>query len=176
MLSFHTNAHLTAFFFGKFLIPCAKCRTFDNFKSLEACGPYLSNETVYYKPSVFSEQNINTVFGLIKSAMSPDCFSNLLAFGCRTWFRECREVSTDSAVGSVMLPSLMVREAEVITPTKPQRQLTYSLLVQCRSECEKHAHIWEQCINEIGTNAEAKEVFNTIRQQAVCYCERFFRT
>jgi hypothetical protein len=126
---------------------------------------------------VLSETKINGVLNTIKSALSPDCFSNLLAFGCRTWFRECREVSTDSAVGSVMLPSLMVREAEVITPTKSQRQLTHSLLTQCRSECEMHVAIWEQCINEIeiGTNAEAKETLNTIRQQAVSYCERFFR-
>ncbi len=47
--------------------------------------------------------------------------------------------------------------------------------MQCRSECEKHVRVWEQCINEVGTNAEAKEALNTIRQQAVCYCERFFR-
>jgi hypothetical protein len=104
------------FFLGIFLIPyCAKCHTFDHFKSLEACGPYLSNETVYYKPSLFSEKKINGVLNTIKAAISPDCFSNLLAFGCRTWFRECQEVFTDSAVGSLMLPSLMVREAEVIT-------------------------------------------------------------
>ncbi len=56
---------------------------------------------------------------MIKPAMSPDCVSNLLAFACRTWFRECREVSPDSAVGSVMLPSLMVRETEVISPSNP---------------------------------------------------------
>jgi hypothetical protein len=107
------------FLCGIFLIPCAKCRTFDHFKSLEACGPYLSNETVYYKPSLYNEKKINAVLIAIKPAVSPDCFSNLLAFGCRTWFRECREVSTDSALGSVMLPSLMVREAEVITPQNP---------------------------------------------------------
>ncbi len=111
MLISHANALLPASFvlFCIFLIPCAKCRTFDNFKYLEACGPYLSNETMYYKPSVYSEEKIIGVIGAIGSAMSPNCSSNLLAFGCRTWFRECREVSTDSVLGSVMLPSLMVR-------------------------------------------------------------------
>ncbi len=112
-----------------FLILCAKCRTFDNFKHLEACGPYLNNETAYYKPSVYNEEKINVLFGVMKSAMSPDCVSNLLAFGCRTWFRECREVSTDSSVGSVMLPSLMVREAEVITPQNPSNNSRYALLM-----------------------------------------------
>jgi hypothetical protein len=102
--------------FGIFLIHCAKCRTFDHFKSLKVCGPYLSNATVYYKPTMFSEFIMNAALEMIKPAISPDCFSNVLAFACRRWFKECREVITDSAVGSVMLPSLMVREAEVITP------------------------------------------------------------
>jgi hypothetical protein len=106
-------------FFGVFLMRCAKCRTVDDFESLELCGPYLSNETVYYKPSYYSEDKINAVLGMIKPAISPNCTSNLFAFACRTWFRECREVSTNSAVGSVMLPSLMVRETEVITPQTP---------------------------------------------------------
>ncbi len=121
MLSSHRNAHLPASFFVWHIsdILCTQCRTFDNFKSLKACGPYLSNETVYYMPAMLSEKKINDLFATIESAISPNCFSNLLAFGCRTWFRECREVSTDSAVGSVMLPSLMVREAQVITPQNP---------------------------------------------------------
>jgi hypothetical protein len=119
-LSSHANAHLPASFFLHISDTLhTKCRTFDNFKYLKACGPYLSNETVHYKPSLYSEEKILGVIDAIKSAMSPNCSSNLLAFACRTWFRECREVSTDSVLGSVMLPSLMVREAEVITSQNP---------------------------------------------------------
>ena len=114
---------------------CTQCRTFDNFKSLEVCRPYLSNETVYYKPTMSSETKIEAVLGAIKPSISPDCFSNLLAFACRTWFRECREVFTDSAVGSVMLPSLMVRETEVIAPQTPSDN---SLLTLCPCSADRN--------------------------------------
>jgi hypothetical protein len=104
-----------------FRVLCTKCRIIDNYESLELCGPYLRNETLYYNPSSHSEELIRTLFGILYPVLSSDCASNLLALVCRNWFRECREVPTDSAVGSVMMPmpSLIVREVEVITPQKP---------------------------------------------------------
>ena len=79
-----------------------------------------------------------------------------------------------------MLPSLMVCSMMLESELKLlllklllQCRLTYNLLLQCRSECEKHADIWQQCIDEVGTNAEAKEALNTARHGTVCYLERF---
>ena len=88
-----------------------KCRTIDDDDPLEACGSYLSRETLYYLPFKGTrgmDSIMKDVLGVIRPALSLDCSANLLSFLCRTWFRECQKVPHD-ILGSTMLPSLMVR-------------------------------------------------------------------
>jgi hypothetical protein len=102
--------------------PCNDCQAMDDFTSLGVCRPYLRNETLYYKASDHLDQllvPINVVFDMLRPFLSNDCTSNFLAWACRSWYRECKLVVThDSALGSVIVPSLMVCEAENHEPTK----------------------------------------------------------
>jgi hypothetical protein len=101
----------------------AKCRMIDDYDSMLVCGPYLSNTTAYYQPSSEFDKQLDLLKGLFMAQLSPDCFSNLLAYACRSMFKECRKVVHDSALKSVILPSLMVRTARVAT-TYNKRRLT----------------------------------------------------
>ncbi len=88
-----------------------KCRTIDDDDPLEACGSYLSRETLYYLPfkgTRGTDSIIKLVVDVMGPALSSDCSANLLSFLCRTWFRKCQKVPHDT-LGSTMLPSLMVR-------------------------------------------------------------------
>jgi hypothetical protein len=152
---------------------CTQCRPIAYYESLEEhiCGPYLSNKTLYYNPNTWqSDYEVKNALAILQPVLSSHCLSNLVLLACQARFRECREVSHDSAWGSVMLPSLMVREARVIHPFATPTE-TYSLIMQCRSECEKHVDIWKRCVDEIEIEqtAEERARFNTIRQQTVCY-------
>jgi hypothetical protein len=88
-----------------------KCRTIDDDDPLEACGPYLSREMVYFQPFQSTRETDSIIKGLhdvMRSALSLHCSANLLSHLCRTWFRECQEVPHGN-FGVMMLPSLMVR-------------------------------------------------------------------
>jgi hypothetical protein len=91
----------------------AKCRMIDDYDSMLACGPYLSNTTAYYLPNSEFDKVLHLLKALFLAQLSPDCFSNILSYACRSMFKECRRVAHDSALKSVMLPSLMVRAARV---------------------------------------------------------------
>ena len=89
-----------------------KCRTIDEGDPLEACGAYVSRETLYYLPFNGTTRGMDSIMKdvlyVMRPALSLDCSANLLSLLCRTWFRECQEVLHDT-LGSTMLPSLMVR-------------------------------------------------------------------
>ncbi len=138
-----------------------KCRTIDNYESLHTCKPYLDNETLYFNPNPENDFRIKSVMALLQPGLSKACASNLFALFCRSWFQECRK-ARGSTLESVVLPSLMVREAGVITPHKSSHN-SLTLLMQCRSECEKHLDKWKNCT----------EGMDTLRQQAVSHLERF---
>ena len=150
----------------------AKCRIIDDYDSVLVCGPYLSNTTAYYQPNVEFDKQLAFLKGLFMAQLSPDCFSNLVSHACRSMFKECQKVAHDSALKSVMLPSLMVRAARVRSQTIISFD-SLNELTQCRSECEKYVSIWETCIDEKDGNAEAKEAFANLRRQFVCYFKRF---
>ena len=95
----------------------AKCRMIDDYDSMLVCGPYLSNTTAYYQPNVEFDKQLAFLKGLFMAQLSPDCFSNLMSYACRSMFKECQKVAHDSALKSVMLPSLMVRAARVRSQT-----------------------------------------------------------
>jgi hypothetical protein len=147
--------------------PYTKCRTIDKFEGLHTCKPYLNNQTLYFNPYPENDFRVKSAMALLQPGLSEDCASNLFSLFCRSWFRECGE-ARGSGLEKVVLPSLMVREAGVITPQKPNHNSTDSLLMQCRSECEKHRDKWKNCTEGMDTRA-----LDTIRQQAVSHLERF---
>ncbi len=124
MLNSGVDALFCSFFTWLFFHsgPYTKCRTIDNFESLHTCKPYLNNETLYYNPYADNDFRIKAAMAPLQPGLSKDCTSNLFWLLCRSWFRECRKARDGSSgLKSVVLPSLMVREAAVITPQKPSR-------------------------------------------------------
>jgi hypothetical protein len=89
-----------------------KCRSIDEDDPLEACGPYVNREKLFYLPFKGPTRGTDSIIKLVVDVMGPalssDCSANLLSLLCRTWFRECQEVP-HYTLGSTMLPSLMVR-------------------------------------------------------------------
>jgi hypothetical protein len=107
--------------------PCNDCRPINDFTSLGVCRPYLGNETFYYKASNPQKLvNINVAFDMLKPSLSKDCASNFLALACRSGYRECRE-ARNSTLDSVLAPSLMVCEAEIMIPRNNLLSAAYAV-------------------------------------------------
>ena len=76
---------------------------------------------------------------LVKLAMNPTCAANVVAMMCHAAFKECTEVVDAShPTGLRWVPSLL-----------------------CRSECERHHALWERCVDDLRTDPDAKETFDT---------------
>jgi hypothetical protein len=133
----------------------AQCRTFfdykedfDNEVALKSCHPYLSDDRTYYlvdTPDIDDTESNNGVSNfaqftdIVEIAMNPKCAANVVSLMCHTTFKECTEIVDESKpTGSLWVPSLL-----------------------CRSECERHLAIWDQCLQNVGADPEAKETFDT---------------
>jgi hypothetical protein len=68
--------------------------------------------------------------------MSLECSSNLVSFACGTFFRTCAEV-TDASGDSAWAPALT-----------------------CESDCEAFSTVWNKCMGDLETDAEAKQRFD----------------
>jgi hypothetical protein len=84
----------------------------------------------------------------IKAVMSAECSSNMLSLFCRSQFRECGQVENTSYEQAMWVPSLM-----------------------CRSECERHYEIWNQCVAELEKNPVNKAAFNDMMKTLVAFFE-----
>jgi hypothetical protein len=80
----------------------------------------------------------------IKAVMSAECSSNVLSLFCRSQFRECGQVEDTSYEEAMWVPSLM-----------------------CRSECERHYGIWNQCVADLEKDPVNKAAFNDMMQKLV---------
>jgi hypothetical protein len=73
---------------------------------------------------------------IFDQVMSPKCASNVKALMCRSAFKECRQLE-DTSGSLLWFPSLL-----------------------CRSECERHQVIWNNCLDEIEKDPEAQRKFD----------------
>jgi hypothetical protein len=89
--------------------------------------------------SSFGYSQMSQFTEIVELAMNPTCAANVAAMVCHTAFKECTEVvDANHPTGSRWVPSLL-----------------------CRSECERHHALWEQCVGDLRTDADAKETFDT---------------
>ena len=68
--------------------------------------------------------------------MSLECSSNLVSFVCSTFFRTCAEVE-DASGQTVWAPTLT-----------------------CESDCSSFSSVWDQCMEDIATDPDAKKRFD----------------
>ena len=100
-------------------------------------------------PSVFEQFN-DLLFGTNRDVgryrpwerhMTAECSFNVLSLFCRSQFRECAQVEDTSYEQAMLVPSLL-----------------------CRSECERHHEIWNQCVADLEKNPVDKAAFNNMMQ------------
>jgi hypothetical protein len=115
-----------------------QCRPFYSFDdiSIEVCHAYLTNRTSYYLlDTAWLDQHPLSFIGLIRDivsiSMDAKCAANVMEMICHSWFRECREVDEPLTGRRVKVPSLL-----------------------CRSECENHLSIWNECVTNIQNSGE----------------------
>ena len=70
---------------------------------------------------------------IVESAMNPTCASNVMEFLCHTWFKECTPFVGKSTGNQLWLPSPL-----------------------CRSECERHWNVWNECVGALETDEQTK--------------------
>ena len=75
---------------------------------------------------------------IVELALNPKCAANLVALMCHAAFKECTEVADElESTGSLWVPSLL-----------------------CRSECERHRRVWDECVEAIRTDPDAEATFD----------------
>jgi hypothetical protein len=76
---------------------------------------------------------------IVKNAMTQRCAGNVMELFCHTAFKECLQVENPAfTTGTITsLPGLL-----------------------CRSECERHKAIWDECVAEIEKDPTATRLFN----------------
>jgi hypothetical protein len=81
---------------------------------------------------------------IVESAMNPTCASNVMEFLCHTWFKECTPFVGKSTGNQLWLPSPL-----------------------CRSECERHWNVWNECVGALETDEDLKNKFDAQMQSQV---------
>jgi hypothetical protein len=108
-----------------------KCRPLHSRNTI--CANYLNETTMYYSldtPPSDLENLFEPAFEILESVMVPDCVANVMNLMCNSWFKPCQEIEGD------WVPSLL-----------------------CRSDCERHLQVWNECVANIGAVASLKNTF-----------------
>jgi hypothetical protein len=134
----HVSPLFCAFSSSGFL----QCRVFEpaEWDTLGSCQTHLGNATLYHRqvwPYPTLTYMIDEMAKIFTQYMDPVCAANAVDIACNAMFRECGQVENAFAGENLWLPALM-----------------------CRSECDKHAQIWEGCLREMERDVDLLTAFD----------------
>jgi hypothetical protein len=127
-----------------------QCRPFAYFtsKNLRICEPYLDPLKHYYLADfpLLDKAPFSVLRGLndhLTQTLPAECVTNIQALLCNTWYRECKSLGNGEGVQE-FYPSLM-----------------------CRSECERHLEIHDNCLAELRQDDDAFAAFELAMENLV---------
>jgi hypothetical protein len=101
--------------------------------------------------SNFGYSRIAQFTEIVDLAMNPTCAANVVSLLCHAVFKECQQV----------VPVTPPTAASADNIDSETTELLWLPSLLCRSECDRHLAIWNECVNEISEDPEAKKSFDT---------------